>query len=405
MPSLSEAMPVPLLDLKPQYAALREDIEARLREVIDSQVFILGPVVARFEEEMKAYCRAAWATGMSSGTDAQLAVLMALGIGPGDAVLTSTFTFFATAGCVSRVGARPVFCDIEAESFNLAPAAVEHYLREVAQRDASGVLRTPSGDHLKAIAPVHLFGLCAEMDRFLALGREFGLEILEDASQAIGAEYRLADGSVGSAGSMGRYGWYSYFPSKNLGAFGDAGLTVGRDPADEAMIRAMRMHGMTEQYFHQVVGGNFRLDALQAAVLSAKLPHLDAWSDARRANAARYRAAFTAAGLDDRVRQPIEPFANRGLRHHHIYHQYVVRTPHRDELLAFLRGRGIGCAIYYPLPLHLQECFRPLGGRAGDCPVAETAAAEVLALPIYPELTEGQIGEVVGAVAEFFRSR
>lgn len=398
-------MSVPLLDLKPQYAALRPEIDARLREVIESQIFILGPVVARFEAEARVYSHAAWATGMSSGTDAQLAVLMALGIGPGDAVLTSTFTFFATAGCVSRVGARTVFGDIDPQTFNLCPAWVERYLRTVAQRDAEGVLRTPAGDRLRAIVPVHLFGLCAEMDRFLALGEEFGLEVLEDASQAIGAEYRRADGSIGSAGAMGRYGWFSYFPSKNLGAFGDAGLALGSRAEDEAMIRAMRMHGMTEQYYHQVVGGNFRLDALQAAVLSAKLPHLDAWSDARRVNAARYREAFAAAGLTERIGLPPEPFANRGLRHHHIYHQYVVRTPHRDELLEFLRSREIGCAVYYPLPLHLQQCFAPLGGQRGDCPAAEAAASEVLALPIYPELTEGQIGEVVEAVADFFRHR
>lgn len=398
-------MPVPLLDLKPQYAALREDIDARIREVIESQVFILGPVVARFEEEMKSYCRAAWATGMSSGTDAQLAILMALGIGPGDAVLTTPFTFFATPGCVSRVGARPVFCDIDPDSFNLSPAAVERYLREEARRDADGVLRTPSGERLRALVPVHLFGLCAEMDRFLALGREFGLEVLEDASQAIGAEYPLADGRTGYAGSMGRYGWYSFFPSKNLGAFGDAGLATGTEAGDEARIRSMRMHGMTEQYFHQFVGGNFRLDALQAAVLSAKLPHLDAWSDARRENARRYAEAFAAADLSAIVRLPAEPFAGRGLRHHHIYHQYVVRVPRRDELLAHLRGRGIGCAVYYPLPLHLQACFASLGGKAGDFPVAEAAAAEVLALPIFPEISESQVAEVVGAVADFFRSR
>ncbi|MBS0658858.1 MAG: DegT/DnrJ/EryC1/StrS family aminotransferase [Verrucomicrobia bacterium] len=398
-------MPVPLLDLKPQYAALRAEIDLRLREVIDSQVFILGPVVARFEAETKAHSRAAWATGMSSGTDAQLAILMALGIGPGDAVITSTFTFFATAGCVARVGARTIFGDIDPATFNLAPDWVEHYLRTVARRDAEGVLRTPAGDRLRAIIPVHLFGLCAEMDRFLALGREFGLEILEDASQAIGAEYRHADGSVGSAGAMGRFGWFSYFPSKNLGAFGDAGSAVGTRPEDEAVIRAMRMHGMTQQYYHEVVGGNFRLDAMQAAVLSAKLPHLDGWSDARRANAARYREAFQAAGLTERIQVPQEPFAGRGLRQHHIYHQYVIRTPQRDDLLQFLRAAEIGCAIYYPLPLHQQQCFAAWGGRAGDCPQAEAAAAEVLALPIYPELTEGQIDEVVARVAEFFRSR
>ena len=396
-------MQVPLLDLKAQYGPLRDSIEVRLREVVESQYFILGPVVAEFEVAIRDYCRSAFAVGMSSGTDAQLAILMHLGIGPGDAVITTPFTFFATAGCVSRVGARPIFCDIEADTFNLSPAAVASYLGNVARRDADGVLRAPTGERIRAIAPVHLFGLCAAMKEFLALGKAYGIPVLEDASQAIGAEYPFPDGLRGDAGSMGEFGWYSFFPSKNLGAFGDAGLAVGRDVRDEAPLRAMRMHGMDTQYFHHFVGGNFRLDALQAAVLSVKLPHLDGWSDARRDHAALYRKLFEAAGLTGKITLPAEPYAQAGLRHHHIYHQYVIRTPRRDELLAHLKSCGIGCAVYYPLPLHLQECFAALDYRAGAFPESERAAAEVLALPVYPELTREQMIFVVESIAEFFR--
>ena len=340
---------------------------------------------------------------MSSGTDAQLAILMHLGIGPGDAVITTPFTFFATAGCVSRVGARPIFCDIEADTFNLSPAAVASYLANVARRDAVGVLRAPTGERIRAIAPVHLFGLCAAMQEFLALGEAYGIPVLEDASQAIGAEDPFAEGRTGSAGSMGQFGWYSFFPSKNLGAFGDAGLAVGRDPADEAALRAMRMHGMDTQYFHRFVGGNFRIDALQAAVLSVKLPHLDGWSGARRANAALYHQLFETAALTGKVTVPAEPYAKAALRQHHIYHQYVIRTPRRDELLAHLKSCGIGCAVYYPLPLHLQECFASLDYHAGDFPESERAAREVLALPVYPELTREQITFVVDTIVEFVR--
>lgn len=396
-------MQVPLLDLKAQYGPLRAEMESRLREVVESQIFILGPVVAGFENAIREYCRSAFAVGMSSGTDAQLAILMHLGICPGDAVITTPFTFFATAGCVSRVGARPIFCEIEADTFNLSPSAVASYLGNVARRDAGGVLRAPTGERIRAIAPVHLFGLCAAMKEFIALGEAYGLPVLEDASQAIGAEYPFPGGRTGGAGSMGEFGWYSFFPSKNLGAFGDAGLAVGRDPRDEAALRAMRMHGMDTQYFHRFVGGNFRLDALQAAVLSAKLPHLDAWSDARRANAAVYRELFEAAGLTEKITVPAEPYAAAGLRHHHIYHQYVIRTPRRDELLAHLKACDIGCAVYYPLPLHQQECFTSLDYHAGDFPEAERAAREVLALPVYPELTREQISFVVTSIAEFHR--
>jgi dTDP-4-amino-4,6-dideoxygalactose transaminase len=398
-------MLVPLLDLKRQYASLQPEIEARVSEVIASQQFILGPVVATFEEAVRAFCGAGCAVGMSSGTDAQLATLMALEIGPGDAVLTTPYTFFATAGCIARVGARPVFADIEAGTFNLSVDAVAHYLTNEARRDAHGVLRTPTGECLRAIIPVHLFGLCCAMDEILALGREFGLPVLEDASQALGAEYfSAAAGKTFRAGAMGELNWFSFFPSKNLGAFGDGGMTTGRDVSHLAKLRALRMHGMEEQYIHRFIGGNFRLDALQAAVLQTKLPHLDAWSTARRAHAAWYRTAFAQAGLQTRVMCPAEPQAETGTEQHHIYHQFVVRVAaaDRDPLRTHLTAAGIGNAVYYPLALHEQECFRDLGYGPGDFPMAEAAARESLALPIFPELSLGELEAVVSAIADFY---
>ena len=399
-------MPVPLLDLKRQYEPLRAEIDRRVREVVESQQFILGPVVERFEADVRTYAGAGSAVGMSSGTDAQLAALMALDIGPGDAVLTTPYTFFATAGCVARVGARTVFLDIDPATFNLSPAALAHYLGNVARRDGAGVLRTPEGEALRAVVPVHLFGLCADMDPILALGHEYGLPVLEDASQALGAEYLPAgSGASARAGAMGDLSWYSFFPSKNLGAFGDGGMTLARDAARfDARLRSLRMHGMESQYFHRFVGGNFRLDALQAAVLAVKLPHLDAWSAGRRANAVRYRELFARAGLDKVVTLPVEPYADRGLTHHHIYNQFVVRVPaaDRDRLRAHLAGAGVGTAVYYPLSLHEQECFRPLGYRTGDFPAAEAAARESLALPVFPELAPVELEAVVAAVADFY---
>ncbi len=401
-------MPVPLLDLTRQYAPLREQIETRVREVMASQQFILGPAVEQFEEAVRAFCDAGCAVGMSSGTDAQLAALMALDIGPGDAVVTTPYTFFATAGCLSRVGARPVFVDIDPETLNLSPDALAHYLENVARRDPSGVLRTPTGERLRAVIPVHLFGLCADMGPLGRLTRQAGLTLLEDASQAIGAEYPHPDGSGGTfaaqAGVMSAMGWFSFFPSKNLGAFGDAGLLVSGDGGLASRLRAMRMHGMETQYYHQFVGGNFRLDALQAAVLAVKLPHLPAWSAARRERASVYRDLFTQAGLLEKVRLPAEPYAGRGVTNHHVYHQYVVRVAAgvRDALRAHLTAQGIGNAIYYPLALHQQECFRSLGYKEGDFPAAEAAARESLALPVFPELTGDEQRAVVAAVASFF---
>lgn len=400
-------MHVPLLDLKRQYAPLREEMEAALRVVAESQHFILGPVVDKFENAMRAFTGAGCAVGMSSGTDAQLAVLMTLGIGHGDAVLTTPYTFFATAGCLSRVGARPVFVDIDPATFNLSPEAVAHYLENVARRAPNGSLRVPgTGQRLRAILPVHLFGLCADMIPLERLAREHGLDLLEDASQAIGAEYPFFNGHYtvrAQAGTMGKMGWYSFFPSKNLGGFGDGGMTVARDPGLAPKLRAMRMHGMEKQYYHDFVGGNFRLDALQAAVLSVKLPHLDAWSAARRERANFYREAFTRAGLLTKVTLPAELYDGL-VPGHHIYHQYVVRVRaiDRERLRTHLTGRGIGCAIYYPLALHEQECFRPLGYKQGDFPFAETAAMQSLALPIFPELTDDEQNAVVAAIADFY---
>jgi dTDP-4-amino-4,6-dideoxygalactose transaminase len=398
-------MLVPLLDLKRQYASLQPEIDARVREVVASQQFILGPVVATFEEAIRLFCGAGCAVGMSSGTDAQMAALMALEIGPGDAVLTTPYTFFATAGCVARVGARPMFADIEPGTFNLSAASVADYLNNQARRDVHGALRTPTGERLRAIIPVHLFGLCCAMDEILDLGREFGLPVLEDASQALGAEYfSAAAGRTLRAGAMGELNWFSFFPSKNLGAFGDGGMTTGRDASRLAKLRALRMHGMEEQYIHRFIGGNFRLDALQAAVLQAKLPHLDAWSTARRAHAAWYRAAFAQAGLQTKVTCPAEPQANSGAEQHHIYHQFVVRVAaaDRDRLRTHLTAAGIGNAVYYPLALHEQECFRDLGYGSGAFPVAEAAARESLALPIFPELSRGELESVVNAIADFY---
>ena len=400
-------MPVPLLDLKRQYQPLRPQIETRLLEIAESQQFILGPAVDEFEAAVKQFCGAGCAVGMSSGTDAQLAALMALEIGPGDAVLTTPYTFFATAGCVARVGARAVFVDIDPATFNLSPATLADYLNNMARRDPQGRLRAPTGEQIKAIIPVHLFGLCCDMNAILKLGREFGLPVLEDASQALGAEYLLNSGDetlATRAGAIGGLNWFSFFPSKNLGAFGDAGMAICRGSEWEVRLRSLRMHGMESQYYHQFVGGNFRLDAMQAAVLHIKLPHLDAWSEGRSANAAYYRQAFAAAGLAEKITLPVEPYAGQGLAHHHIYNQFVVRVAaaDRDRLRSHLTARGIGNAIYYPLALHMQECFRSLGYTEGDFPAAEAAARETLALPVFPELTREEMDEVVSAVAAFY---
>ncbi len=372
-------MPVPLLDLKLQYAPLRGEILAAIAEVADSQALVLGPKTEAFERAVAEYCGAPHSIGMSSGTDAELALLMALGIGPGDAVLTTPYTFFATASCIVRLGARPVFVDIDPATYLIDPAKLAEALEETA--------------NVKAIIPVHLFGRCADMAAIMALGKAHGIPVLEDAAQALGARHPL-----GAAGAIGEAGWFSFYPTKNLGAFGDAGMVVCQDDALAGKLRALRNHGMEPRYFHKWVGGNFRIDAIQSAILGVKLPHLDAWSASRRERAAFYREEFARAGLTEKVALPAEPHGDR-----HIYNQFIIRSPRRDALRAHLTRAEIGTEIYYPLPLHLQECFRDLGYKECDFPESERAARETLALPIYPGLTDDQQLRVVAEIAAFHR--
>jgi dTDP-4-amino-4,6-dideoxygalactose transaminase len=397
-------MRVPLLDLSQQYAALAETIQAEIDEVLSTQNFILGPKVEAFEAAIADYCGSAHAIGVSSGTDALVAVFMALALGPGDAVITSDYSFFATGGCVARVGATPIFIDIDPVTYNLSAGALERYLVQSCRRDADGSLRTPHGDKVRAIVPVHLYGLCCEMEPIHEIADRFGIEVIEDAAQALGAEYHFR-GRIAKAGTMGSVGTFSFYPSKNLGAAGDAGMIVCQDDAFARRLRHCRQHGMEPRYYHHFIGGNFRLDEIQAAILGVKLPHLDEWSADRRRVADAYRKEFERFGLTDRVTLPAEPYRHSGLTNHHIYHQYVVRVSERDGLREHLTRREIGTAIYYPLALHEQECFRYLGYRAGDFPEAERAARETLALPIYPELSHDAQHYVVESVAEFFASR
>ncbi len=395
-------MRVPLLDLSEQYRSLGKELRKEIDAVLQSQAFILGPKVTEFERAMADYCDAPHAIGVSSGTDALLAIFMALDIGPGDAVLTTSYTFFATAGCVTRVGATPVFVDIEPVTYNISPAAIETYLKERCRRDSSGKLVTEQGHVLRAIVPVHLFGLCCEMEAITRVAQEFDLVVVEDAAQAIGAQYQF-EGQTRKAGTMGEAGSFSFYPSKNLGAAGDAGMITCRDDALAQKLRVCRQHGMEPRYFHHFVGGNFRLDEIQAAILKVKLPHLDKWSAARRDAADFYRKEFKERGLTSRVQLPTEPYREVGLTNHHIYHQFVIRSARRDELQTHLAKKEIGTAIYYPLGLHEQKCFAQLGYRRGDLPETERATRETLALPIFPEITREQQRYVVEEIAEFFR--
>ncbi len=372
-------MKIPLLDLKAQYAAIRGDIEAAMREVVESQVFINGPQVGALETAVAAYCGVPHAVGVSSGTDALLVSMMATGIGPGDEVITSPYTFFATAGSIARLGARPVFVDIDPVTFNLR-----------SDRVADAV--TP---RTRAIVPVHLFGQLADMGPILDVAARKNLVVIEDACQAIGAEH-----AGRRAGAIGDYGCFSFFPSKNLGGFGDGGMVTARDPSKAERVRLLRTHGMHPKYVHRLVGGNFRLDTLQAAVLLVKMRYLDRWTEARRRNAARYDELFEESGLVARglVRTP------RAVTERHVFNQYVIRCERRDPLVEHLRASGIGCEIYYPIPLHLQECFRDLGYAPGDFPEAERAAHETLALPVYPELSEDQARAVVTAISNYYET-
>ena len=370
-------MAVPLLDLTGQYQAMKKEIMAEIEAVCDSQRFIHGPKVEKFEEEVAAYCGCDYAVGVTSGSDALIIALMVEGIGAGDEVITTPFTFFATVGAIARVGATPIFADIDPVTFNIDPKKLEEKI-------------TP---RTKAVIPVHLFGQCADMEPIMEISRRHNLIVIEDCAQAIGAE---CNGK--RAGSFGDYGCFSFFPSKNLGCFGDGGCVTTNDPERANLLKIFRNHGQCETYIHRYVGGNFRLDALQAAILSIKLRSLDSWSDARVKNAQEYADLFAEYQVKDITLPTAAPFANR-----HIYNQYsiLVGGGKRDALKAHLLSKGIGCAVYYPLSLHLQECFAYLGGKEGDFPISEKISGEILSLPIYPESTSEQRRCVVEAIAEF----
>jgi dTDP-4-amino-4,6-dideoxygalactose transaminase len=383
---------VPLLDLKAQFTQIRAEVMPIIEEVCASQQFILGEHVRSLEAELAGYCGAAFGLGVSSGTDALLLALMALGVGPGDEVITSPFTFFATAGTIARVGARPVFCDIDPATFNLSPAAVEEFVTNRCHVENGALYDRATGGRVRALMPVHLYGQAADMDPLMTTARRYGLKVVEDAAQAIGTEYRGK-----RVGSIGDIGAFSFFPSKNLGAFGDAGLCTTMDAALEEHMRVLRVHGGKPKYYHALIGGNFRIDELQAAVLRVKLKYLDGWTEGRRRNAEIYDAAFAAANLGAAL---VTPYVVPGGRH--IFNQYVVRARHRDALKSFLAENGVGTEIYYPVPLHRQRCFDHLGYADGDFPESERAARETLALPVYPELEAAQLAHVVATVARFY---
>ena len=393
-------MRVRLLDLSEQYRALAGEIRAATEEVLASQRFILGPKLAEFEKAAAEYCGVPHAIGVSSGTDALLAVLMALEIGLGDAVITTAYSFFATGGCIARVGATPVFVDIDPETYNISAAALRHYLEKFC-RVTDGKLINENRQLVRALVPAHLFGVCCDMNEMLAVAREHNLILIEDAAQAIGAEFPMENRAT-KAGTIGDAGCFSFYPSKNLGAAGDAGLVVCHNDEFAERLRVCRHHGLEARYQHHFIGGNFRLDELQAAILKVKLPHLDNWSAARREAANFYTNEFQRVGLEKKIQLPVEPYAGSGLKNHHIYHQYVIRSSRRDELREHLSKCEIETAIYYPLALHEQPCFEYLGYKPGDFLEAERAARETLALPIYPEIPRDAQQYVVNCIAEFF---
>jgi dTDP-4-amino-4,6-dideoxygalactose transaminase len=378
-------MKIPLLDLKAQYRTIKDEALETVGEIFESQYFILGPHVANLEAQIAKYCQTPFACGVSSGTDALLISLMAAGIGEKDRVITTPFTFFATAGAIARTGARPVFADIDPDTYNISPAHVQSVLDDMRGEDKARV---------KAIIPVHLYGQCADMDPLLEIAEKYSLTVIEDAAQAIGAEYKGK-----RAGSMGDFGCFSFFPSKNLGAFGDGGVVTACSESMDQRLKTLRVHGSNPKYYHSLIGGNFRLDEIQAAMVAIKLKRLDKWTEARAANAAHYRELFNSRGLDGVIGTPVEKESR------HIYNQFVIRTPKkRNGLRDFLLKEGIGNEIYYPVPLHLQECFRFLGYQRGDFPESESAAEQTLALPIYPELSEKAREYIVDKIKAFYQS-
>ncbi len=373
-------MQVPLLDLKAQYATIKKEVEAAIAEVMESQHFILGPKVDQCEKAVAKYSNVEFGIGVTSGSDALLMCLMAENIGQGDEVITTPYTFFATVGAISRLGATPVFVDIDPQSYNLDVTKIATKI-------------TPK---TKAIIPVHLYGQMADMDPIMALAERHKLIVIEDAAQAIGSEYKGR-----RAGSIGHYGCFSFFPSKNLGAAGDGGMIVTSSAERAERLKVLRAHGSKPKYYHKVVGGNFRLDALQAAIVSAKLPHLDSWTAGRQRNAKTYDRLFAEAGLASLKVGSSSVVLPKVEMNRHIFNQYVIRVPQRDKLQAFLQKSGVGTEVYYPVPMHIQECFAYLGCKEGDFPESESAAKQTLALPIYPELSEAQLKYVVDCIRDF----
>ena len=374
---------IPLLDLKAQYAAIKPEIRQAVDEVFESQYFILGPKVKELERKIAVYSEADYAAGVSSGTDALLISLMALEIEPGDEIITTPFTFFSTAGVISRLNAIPKFVDIDPLTYNMDPEKIESTLTR----------RT------RAIIPIHLFGQCADMDPILRIASKHHIPVIEDAAQSIGAQYKHK-----KAGSMGTLGIFSFFPSKNLGGAGDGGMVVARDSSLHDKLKILRVHGSRPKYFHKIVGGNFRLDALQAAVLLVKLKYLDSWSEKRRKNASYYNKLFSESGVikEGFIETPEEVYRDTGDQNHHIYNQYTIRAQSRDKLRTYLTEQGIGTSIYYPVPLHLQECYKDLGYLKGDFPESEKASESVLSLPVYPELAPSQQEYIMEKITEFY---
>ena len=389
-------MNIPFLDLKAQYQSIQEEINQKILEVASSQKFILGSEVENLEKEIAAYCETRFATGVSSGSDALIVSLMALDAGEGDAVITTPFTFFATAGAIARLKARPVFCDIDKRSCNISPEKLEELLENQ--------LKEHRSLKIKAIIPVHLYGQCADMTPIMNLASKYDLSVIEDAAQAIGAEYPSPSG-IKKACAMGDFGALSFFPSKNLGAFGDGGMVLTNDESLAQKLKVLRVHGSRDKYFYEILGGNFRLDALQAAILSVKLKYLETWQHKRIEKASYYDRIFKESGLGQEglIQIPESLYKDKGVKNYHVYHQYVIRAEKRDRLKEFLQEKNVPTAIYYPLPLHLQKCFSYLGYKEGDFPVAEEAAREVLALPIYPELTSDQQDFIVSSIQSFYK--
>ena len=391
-------MRFPLLDLKAQYESIEKELKERVSEVLDSQMFILGAEVKALEEELSAYVGAKYALGVSSGSDALIISLMALQVGQGDSVVTTPFTFFATGGAIARLGAKPVFCDIEPNTFNIDT----HKLAELLELE----IEKKGNAQIKGILPVHLYGQCVDMKPIQSLAEKYDLFVLEDAAQAVGSEY-LMDSEVKRACTLGDLGILSFYPAKNLGACGDAGMVLTNNQNLVDRMRLLRVHGSSNKYMYDILGGNFRMDAIQATVLRVKLKHLDSWIVGRQQKALAYDGLFREAGLVEKrlIQSPEAVYRDTGLKYFHTYHQYVIRAESRNDLQLHMREKGVPSAIFYPMPLHLQKCFAYLAYKEGDFPESEKAASEVLALPIYPELSEKNQEFVVTTIKDFYADR